>query len=164
MYDQLESIENLANNFHNMSPDICFTKEKITNFYFPTKFKINFKGCHVAICKNGGFMAICKKQKYLDTQRYTKINNNVIVMSQNAKKYFLIPISWNYNARWVVSFDFTENENLYGICNDGTIYKFDTLSCEAKEQPTHELFKQGQIYKAKFIENGFIALTCFSKV
>ena len=58
MNDQLEEIENLANEFDTMTPGNCFLKEKITNFYFPNKFKINFKDCHVAISKNGGLIAI----------------------------------------------------------------------------------------------------------
>ena len=156
-----DHIENFASNFDNMAKDICFMKEKITNFYFPFKFKINFENCHVAISKNGGLIAICKKRNYLDTQRYNKLNNNVIVMNQNAKNIYIIPISWNYNERWVICFDFTENGKLYGICNDGTIYKFDILTCKAREQVTSKIFKDDKIVKAKFFENGFIALSFF---
>ena len=161
MNDPIESIENLAKNFDNMTSDVLFMKEKITNFYFQNKFQINFEGCHIAISRNGGLIAICKKKSFLDTQKFTKVNSNVIVMQQNAKNMHIIPIDWNYNQRWIVSFDFTENEKLYGICNDGTIYKFDILILKAKEQPSSNIFKQEQIYKAKFIERGFIALTCY---
>ena len=161
MNDPIESIENLAKNFDNMTSDVLFMKEKITNFYFQNKFQINFEGCHIAISRNGGLIAICKKKSFLDTQKFTKINSNVIVMQQNAKNMHIIPIDWNYNQRWIVSFDFTENEKLYGICNDGTIYKFDILISKAKEQASSNIFKQEQIYKAKFIERGFIALTCY---
>ena len=159
MYDQIEHIENLANNFDEMGPEYAFIKEKITNFNFPTKFKISFQGCHVAISRNGGLMAICKKMSFLDTQRHSKVNSNVLVMTQNTKQIYTIPITWNYNDRYVISFDFTDNGKLYGICNDGTIYKFDILTLKAREQPTSQLFKQEKIHKAKFIENGFIALT-----
>ena len=161
MNDPIESIENLAKNFDNMTSDVLFMKEKITNFYFQNRFKINFEGCHIALSRNGGLMAICKKKSFLDTQKLTKVNSNVIVMQQNGKNKHIIPIDWNYNQRWIVSFDFTENEKLYGICNDGTIYKFDILILKAKEQPSSNIFKQEQIYKAKFIERGFIALTCY---
>lgn len=161
MNDPIESIENLAKNFDNMTSDVLFMKEKITNFYFQNRFKINFEGCHIALSRNGGLMAICKKKSFLDTQKLTKVNSNVIVMQQNGKNIHIIPIDWNYNQRWIVSFDFTENEKLYGICNDGTIYKFDILILKAKEQPSSNIFKQEQIYKAKFIERGFIALTCY---
>ena len=64
MYDQIEHIENLANNFDEMGPEYAFIKEKITNFNFPTKFKISFQGCHIAISKNGGLIAICKKMSF----------------------------------------------------------------------------------------------------
>ena len=159
MYDQIEHIENLANNFDEMGPEYTFMKEKITNFNFPTKFKINFQGCHIAISRNGGLMAICKKKSFLDTQRHSKVNSNVLVMTQNTKQIYTIPITWNYNERYVISFDFTDNGKLYGICNDGAIYKFDILTNKAIEQPTSELFKKEKLKKAKFIENGFIALT-----
>ena len=161
MNEQLEEIENIANNFDVMTPGNCFSKEKITNSYFPNKFKINFQDCHVAISKNGGLMAVCKKKNFFDLQRHSYVNNDVLVLQQNAKQFYTIPITWSSQKRWVVGFDFSENENLYGICNDGTIYKFDLLLKEAKEQLTSEKFIQEKIYKVKFIEKGFIALTCY---
>ena len=161
MYDKIEEdIENIANDFDNIAPEVAFMKEKITNFYFPSRFKINFKACHVAISKNGGLMAICKKYSYfLDTQRNSKVNDNILIMSQNARKTYLIPISWNMKERNVISFDFTDRGKLYGICNDGTIYKFDILIKQAREIPTNEILKKDEIIKAKFIEEGFVALT-----
>ena len=160
MYDEIEeNIEYIANNFENLTPDISFMKEKITDFYFPTKFKINFKDCHIAISRNGGLMAICKKKSFLDTQRNSKVNDNILVLSQNARKHYSIPIIWDNKTRYIISFDFTENGKLYGICNDGTIYKFYILTLQAKEIVTGDEFKKDKIYKAKFIENGFIALT-----
>lgn len=69
MNDPIESIENLAKNFDNMTSDVLFMKEKITNFYFQNKFQINFEGCHIAISRNGGLIAICKKIFF----RYSKI-------------------------------------------------------------------------------------------
>jgi len=161
MNEQIEEIENLANDFDTISPGNCFIKEKITNLYFPNKFKINFQDCHVAISKNGGLIAVCKKKNYYDIQKHSYVNNDVLVMQQNAKQLYTIPICWNPSKRWIVGFDFSENENLYGICNDGTIYKFDLLMKEAREQLTSEKFIQEKIYKVKFIEKGFIALTCY---
>ena len=161
MYDQIEEdIENIANNFDKIAPEVAFMKEKITDFYFSSKFKINFDACHVAISKNGGLMAICKKNySYLDTQRNSKLNDNILVMSQNARKLYPIPISWNMRERLIVSFDFTDRGKLYGICNDGTIYKFDILLKQAREIPSNKTFNSDQIIKAKFIEDGFVALT-----
>ena len=64
MSDPLENIENISNNFDAMTNDVSYMKEKISNFYFTTKFKINFEGCHIAICRNGGLIAICKKKHF----------------------------------------------------------------------------------------------------
>ena len=161
MNELLEKTESLANNFEEMSKNYCFIKEKITNFYYISKFKINFKHCFVAISKNGGLLAICKKKGYFDVQKNSLFNNNIVIMQQNAKHLFTIPITWNYQKRWLVAFDFSQNEKLYGICNDGTIYKFDILLKQAKEQLTSQILTQEQIYTAKFIEKGFIVLTCF---
>ena len=161
MNDQIENIEKISTYFDEMGPELYFMKDKITSFYFPTKYQINFKGCFVAISRDGGLMAICKKKAFLDTQKNTKINSNIIVMNQNAKNLITIPINWNYSNRWIVSFDFTDHGKLYGICNDGTIYKFDTVTAQAKEMLTNKLFQQEKIDKAQFIEKGFIALTCY---
>ena len=48
---------------------------------------INSKECHVAICLNGGLIAIFKKG-FLNITRGTKINDEIIVMHQ--KKIFNI--------------------------------------------------------------------------
>ena len=162
MSEQLEAIESLANYFDSVSPGNSFIKEKITNVYFPNKFKINFKNNHVAISKNGGLIALCRKKNLSGNPSFSfasNSNNEVLVMQQNAKHIYKIPITWNVKNRWIVAFDFSENENLYGICNDGTIYKFDILLEEAKEQLTSEKLLQEKIYKAKFVDKGFVALT-----
>ena len=80
-------------------------------------------------------------------------------MQQNGKKQYKISLTLNYAKRWIVAFDFSQNENLYGICNDGTIYKFDILLQEAKEQVSTQAFETDNIIKAKFFQKGFIALT-----
>ena len=159
---QIKEIENISNNFDLISKGNYFSKEKITDLYFPNKFKINFNDCHVAISKNGGLIAICKKNHtYFDIQKNSYVNNNILVIQQNAKQLYTIPISWDYSKRWLVGFDFSENENLYGICNDGVIYKFDLLLREAKELLTGKTLIEQGINKVKFIEKGFIALTGF---
>ena len=55
----IESIENLAKNFDNMTSDILFMKEKITNFYFQNKLQINFEVCHIDISRNECIIVIC---------------------------------------------------------------------------------------------------------
>ena len=44
----------------------CPWKEKFVEFQFEDeaeKVNINFRECHVAICQNGGLIAICKKKR-----------------------------------------------------------------------------------------------------
>ena len=64
MNDQIENIEIISTIFDEMGPELYFMKDKITSFYFPTKYQINFKGCFVAISRDGGLMAICKKKHF----------------------------------------------------------------------------------------------------
>ena len=160
MNEQYEKLENLANDFNVISPNNCFLKEKITNVYFTNKFRINYKDYFVAISKNGGLIATCKKKSdSLEKKFLRETTNTIIVMQQNGKKQYKISLTLNYAKRWIVAFDFSQNENLYGICNDGTIYKFDILLQEAKEQVSTQAFETDNIIKAKFFQKGFIALT-----
>ena len=160
MNEQYEKLESLANDFNVISPNNCFLKEKITNVYFTNKFRINYKDYFVAISKNGGLIATCKKKSdSLEKKFLRETTNTIIVMQQNGKKQYKISLTLNYAKRWIVAFDFSQNENLYGICNDGTIYKFDILLQEAKEQVSTRAFETDNIIKAKFFQKGFIALT-----
>ena len=160
MNEQYEKLESLANDFNVISPNNCFLKEKITNVYFTNKFRINYKDYFVAISKNGGLIAACKKKSdSLEKKFLRETTNTIIVMQQNGKKQYKISLTLNYAKRWIVAFDFSQNENLYGICNDGTIYKFDILLQEAKEQVSTQAFETDNIIKAKFFQKGFIALT-----
>ena len=103
MNDQIKEIENISNNFDLISKGNYFSKEKITDLYFPNKFKINFNDCHVAISKNGGLIAVCKKNHlYYDIQKNSYVNNNILVIQQNAKQLYTIPISWDYSKRWLI--------------------------------------------------------------
>ena len=60
MEDILEMTDAINNNFEKTDGANYFMKEQITCFEKPEK--IDFKECHVAICKNGGLVAICKKK------------------------------------------------------------------------------------------------------
>ena len=155
----IECLENISVNFDKMKDDNFYMREQLYEFKEEDKVYINFKECHVAICPNGGLIAICKKKGYLDTTKNTKINNYIIVMYQTSKKKYLIPIDWSYKTKYFILFDFNEKEQLYGICNDGTIYKIDILTQKAVEKITSNLFLRENIEKAKLYEEGFIALT-----
>jgi len=139
-------------------------KEKKRKIKDKNKFYINFRRCHVAICPNGGLIAICKKQGYLDLTKGSKINKNIIVMHQTTFKNYYIPIDWPYLKQYFILFDFNEKEQLYGICNDAAIYKIDILTQRAIPKLTSELLKQEKINKAQFYKEGFIALTEEGKI
>ena len=62
---QIDNLENIAVNFEKMNDEYVFMKEKFVDFQFEDdagKIDINFRECHVAICQNGGLIAICKKK------------------------------------------------------------------------------------------------------
>ena len=95
--------------------------DKMTKNSYVQANKLNFKYLFVTICKNGGLIAVCKTKSFFDPAKSSRLNKNVIVMFQNSKTKYEVPIDWDYSKRWLVGFDFSENENLYGICNDGAI-------------------------------------------
>jgi hypothetical protein len=155
----LDNLEEIAINIEKIDESFVLLKEQFTEFGDEDKIAINFKECHVAICQNGGFIAICKKKGFLDITKGSKINNNIIIMHQDAKRKYLIPIDWNYRERWVVTLEFNNKEQLYAICNDGYIFKIDIINLKAEPKVTSEKFKNENIDKCKLFEKGFIALT-----
>ena len=124
MEDISDIIENIAINYNELEPGKAYMKQQISDFYKTNKIKIDFNYCHIALSRNGGLIAICKVQNYFDISKTGKLNNNIIVMFQNAKIIYEIKIDWNFNKRWIVCLDFTYNQKLYGILNDGGIFKF----------------------------------------
>ena len=156
---QIDILEDFAINIEKLDEDFILLKEQLIEFKEFDKIKINFKECHVAVCPNGGLIAICKKKGFLDITKGTKINTNIIVMHQNAKRKYLIPIDWSYKEKWIVDLEFNDKEQLYGICNDGSILKIDILNLKAEQKVSSEIFKNESIHKCKLFENGFIALT-----
>ena len=155
----LETLENISLNFEKMNDKYVFSKEKFADFDNEIKFKFNFKDWNVAICPNGGLIAMCKKKGILDITKGSKINKNIIVASQNLHTQYLIPIEWDYNKTWIVDLEFNSQEQLYAICNNGTIFKIDILTKKAVIKPSSSLFENEPIDKAKLFEDGFIALT-----
>ena len=152
-------LEDIALNIEKIDENFILMKEQLCEFKDGDKIKINFKECHVAICPNGGLIAICKKKGFLDISKGSKINNNIIIMNQKSKRKLYISIDWNYRVRWIVTFEFNEKEQLYAICNDGSIYKINILNVKAEPKVSSELFKNEEIEKCKLYKNGFIALT-----
>ena len=155
----LDILEEISFNIEKIDNDFILMREQLCEFKTGDRIKINFRGCHVAICPNGGLIAICKKPGFLDITKGSKINKNIIVMNQNAKGKLFIPIEWNYRVRWIVNLEFNEKEQLYAICNDGSIFKINLLNAIAEPKVSSELFKTEEIEKCKLYKNGFIALT-----
>ena len=156
---KIEILEDIGLNIEKIEGNFILMKEQLSEFKKEDKIKINYKDCFVAICPNGGLIAICKKKGFLDITKGSKINKNIIIMNQNGKNKIYIPIDWNYNNKWVVHFEFNHKEQLYAICNDGSIYKIDILNIKAVPKISSEFFKNEEIEKCKLYKNGFIALT-----
>ena len=159
MDDIIEVLENIATYFNNINNEHFYLKQQITDFNKTNKIKLDFKYCHIALSKNGGLIAICKKKGFLDTSRNSKLNNYIIVMFQNAGTIYEIKIDWNYSKRWIVCLDFTVKQELFGILNDGGILKIKYIDRVVKEIPTSETLREEGIQNAKFFKNGFIAYT-----
>ena len=154
-----ETLENISLNFEKMNDEYVFMKEQFVEFDEGSKMTFNFKEWNIAICPNGGLIAACKKKGILDITKGSKINKNIIVTYQNLHTKYLIPIDWDYKKTWIILLDFNEKEQLYAICNDGSIFKIDLATQKAVPKPSSSIFENEPIVKAKLFQNGFIALT-----
>ena len=155
----IDTLESISLNFEKMGDNDIFMKQQFVEFDEDHKIKFNFKEWHIAICQNGGLIAACKKKGIFDITKGTKINKYIIVTYQNLRTQFLIPIDWDYKKVWIVDLEFNDKEQLYAICNNGSIFKIDIATKKAVPKPTTNLFENEPIVKAKLFENGFIALT-----
>ena len=135
--------------------------DKITKNNFCDNYKLNYGYFYVAICKNGGLIAMCKTKDFFDTKK-NPLKNYLIVMHQDGKNTTTYKIE-NYNLfknRYVVSLEFNDKEQLYAFCNDGEIFKIDILNCEAQRLDFYSTkLANEKILKAKVFEKGFIILT-----
>ena len=155
----LDSLESLASSFDTLKDGQAFQKDQLIRFKPEAKFHINFTDCFVAICPNGGLIAICKKHGFFDVKRSSTLNKNIIVMHQNTLKQYIIPIDWQYFRQYFVLFDFNEKEQLYGICNDATIFKIDICTQKALKKFSSEILKEEMIFNAQLYKDGYIAMT-----
>lgn len=158
-----QNIETLQMSLNSMSHNVAFVREELTKLDKTQKLSINFNDCHVAVSRNGGLMAVCKKRGFLDITKGSLLNNFVIIMHQNAQVRYQIPFeafTADYRKSFFVCFDFNEDEQLYGICNDGNIYKFSTLTCSASRKLRSQIFEGDNIDRAVLFQKGYVALTC----
>ena len=159
MEDQTENIENISTSFDKIDEKMHFMKEEFSEVQLYSNLKIEFENCFTAMAKNGGLIAFCKKPKVFIMDSHNPIKNNVIVMCQDGSNYIEIPYHVEEREKFLILFDFTHEEKLYGIHNDGTIFKFDILTQTAVQKVSGDTFKNEKIVSAKFFENGFVALT-----
>ena len=159
MKDQTENIENISTSFDKIGEKMHFMKEEFSEVHLVANLKIEFENCYTAMAKNGGLVAFCKKPKVFIMDSHNPIKNNVIVMCQDGSNYIEIPYHVEEREKILILFDFTHEEKLYGIHNDGTIFKFDILTKTAVQKVSGDTFKNEKIVSAKFFENGFVALT-----
>jgi len=156
--EQMDNFYEILSSFISADGGLYFSKEKIVDLNKKQKLKLDLNYILVAICKNGGLIALCKTRNYIDTFN-SSINNNIIIMHQDASIRYLIPIDWKYNERYIVNIEFNDKEQLYAFCHDGTILKIDIITRKAIPKKPIEELKQEKIYKAKLFEKGFIVLT-----
>ncbi len=159
MEDQTENIENISTSFDKIDEKMHFMKEEFSEVHLFSNVKIEFENCYTAMAKNGGLVAFCKKPKVFIMDSNNPIKNNVIVMCQDGSNCIEIPYHVEEREKILILFDFTHEEKLYGIHNDGTIFKFDILTQTAVQKVSGDTFKNEKIVSAKFFENGFVALT-----
>ena len=161
-----EYLEGLTANIEFFNKSDYLMKEQLTDFSHIEKIKrieIKFDDLHIAISKNGGLIALCMKKGHYDISKKSRLNKNIIVMFQNSKTKYTVPIDWNNKDRYVVCLDFTPKQDLYAILNDGSVYKIKYNEGKAKKKLTSEKFKGVEIVKAKLFEKGFVAFTNISQ-
>ena len=155
---QMDNLDLIVADFIEAEGGLNYSKEKIVELNKTEKLKLELNYILVAICKNGGLIALCKTRNYKDIFN-SSINNNIIIMHQDASSRYLIPIDWNYEGRYIVHIEFNDKEQLFAFCNDGTILRLDIITRKAIPKPTSDKIKDEKIYKAKLFEKGYIVLT-----
>lgn len=157
MAEKIPDLEILGQNFKKMDEKMLFMKDQISKFEKSKKLNLNFNKCHVAICPNGGYIAICKKKNFESEDEYSKLFKYVLIMHQDGTTKYFIPVE--LEKSWIVLFDFNEKEQLFGVCNDGLVIKFDIINLKAQGISQIDYFLSDKIEKAQFYGDGFIALT-----
>ena len=161
-----EYLDNFGAQIEHFDKSEYLMKEQFTDFSRIEKSKrteIKFDDLHITMSKNGGLIAFCMKKGHYDISKKSRVNKNIIVMFQNSKTKYHVPIDWNNRDRYVVCLDFTPKQNLFAILNDGSVYKIKYNEGKAKKKLTSEKFKGVEIVKAKLFEKGFIAFTNISQ-
>ncbi len=159
MEDEKEKLEKISLSFDKINNDMFFMKEEFSEVRLENRISIEFENFYTAIAKNGGFMAFCKKPKVLIMDKSNLINKYVLIMCQDGSNCIKIPYQYNEKESELILFDFSYEEKLYGIHNNGKIIKFDLLKETAEEKISGDRFKIEKIISAKLFEKGYVAFT-----
>ena len=155
---QMDNLDLIVADFTQTDGGLYFSKEKIVELNKSEKLKLDLNYILVAMCKNGGLIALCKTKQYIEFSN-SSINNNIIVMHQDASNRYLIPIDWDFTKRYIVSIEFNDKEQLFAFCNDGTILRLDIVTRKAIPKLSSNKINDEKIHKAKLFEKGYIVLT-----
>ena len=135
--------------------------DKITDNDKLSKYNLNYKYSLIAICRNGGLIAMSKAPHYMDYSNKSPILSYIIVMHQDGSNVYKIKNSDLYNKnRQLVGLEFNYKEQLYAFCDSGDIFKIDILKNEPQPLTfTSIALSSEKILKVKAFDKGFIILT-----
>lgn len=162
--EKIDELEMIAANFKTASNSkITYMKEKMTDLIKSgPKLPFEFEYLLVAFSRNGGLIAICKQMNYYDRSK-SRINDDILVMHQDAGKRYYIPLPLANEEKRVqvsiVSLEFNDDEQLYAFGNNGSVYKIDILTAKAVKKINSPRLEEEGVVKVKLIEKGYIALT-----
>ena len=153
----MDQIENISASFEKVEASTHYMKEQLCKMK-PISPKIEFQNCHIACARNGGMMAFVRMAKFLILETSNPIKDSVRVFFQDGSNEKRIKFKWNEENE-IVLFDFTDDEQLYAIIADGTVYKFHIFNSTVIKKETCLTFQEDKIISAKLFEKGFVCLT-----
>ena len=162
--EKIDDLEMIAANFKTATTSkITYMKEKITDLIKSgPKLPFEFEYLLVAFSRNGGLIAMCKQMNYYDRSK-SRINDDILVMHQDAGKRYYIPLPLSNEEKRVqvsiINLEFNDDEQLYAFGNDGSLYKIDILTAKAVKKLNSPRLEDEGVVKVKLIEKGYIALT-----
>ena len=151
----IDQVESIATTFDKPAENVIFMKELLVKTK-PLKPGIDFDNFHVAMSKNGGLVAFVKKSSYFIMDSSNPMRDSILCQDLSNEHRFRLK---DDKKKQIVLFDFTDDEQLFAILNEGTIYKFDICTNRFIEKTSGPIFKNDNIVKAKYFEKGFVAFT-----
>ena len=153
----LEDVDNIACSFDKPCDRMIFVKQSISNTT-EIKPEIDFDNFHIAMSKNGGMVALVKKTSYFIMDAKSIMKDTVRIFYQDLNNEIQIKFKDDKNKP-IILFDFTDDEKLYAILKNGTVWKFDLSTKSIVEKTMGPTFQLDNIVIAKYFQKGFVALT-----